>query len=156
MWCSGSGAFPCSELVRTHPAVGRQTLKPLLRVSVSHKSSCGKLCPLLMPSKGFSRLDAFILTDCTFHQRGFSVAPSLSRSWRKQKAPETERKREYASILIKRARQTFCPLLCGECKLCRGYHFLYHRLKFIYLDGKNNRSSVRGAHKFQSHFIIHF
>jgi len=93
---------------------------------------------------------------CTFHQRGLSVALSLSCSWRKQKAPETERKREYASILIKRARQTFCPLLCRECKLCRGYHFLYHRLKFIYLDGKNNRSSVRGAHKFQRHFIIHF
>lgn len=93
---------------------------------------------------------------CTFHQKRLSVALSLSRSWCKQKPPETERKREYASVLIKRARQTFCPLLWGECKLCRGYHFLYHRLKFIYLDGKNNRFSVRGAHKFQSHFIIHF
>lgn len=68
-----------------------------------------------MPSKGFSRLDAFILTDCTFHQRGFSVALSLSRSWRKQKAPETERKREYASILIKRARQTFFAHCYLEC-----------------------------------------
>lgn len=35
-------------------------------------------------------------------------------------------------------------------------NFLYRGLKFIYLDGKNNRSSVGGARKFPSHFIIHF
>ncbi len=62
--------------------------------------------------------------------------------------------------ICKRINQTcradILPIVMGKCKLCRGYHFLYHRLKFIYLDGKNNRSSVRGAHKFQSHFIIHF